>query len=395
MARPFEGIRIIDITHVLAGPFAAYQLGLMGADVIKVEHPDDPDQSRDSGSDNDLNHAGMGTGFLTQGSNKRAITLNLKTEDGREILKKLVACSDVLVENYRPGAFEGLGLGYEALLQVNPRLIYCSISAFGQDGVRREQTAYDHVIQATSGIMASTGTEEVNPIKIGAPAVDYATGTMGAFALASALFQRERTGRGQHIDLAMLGVAMMMQASLMTGYFRNGSEPKPHGNKQPFATNSAYDAKEGMVMIGASNIRQQARFWRAVERPDRRKTDNGAGVDAPEREAAIIADIIKTKTADEWEVYFQARHVPAARVRTMAEALADPHFQTRRVFHKFDSVSGIDGPLGVPLAAFKFAHGGPSIEHPPHEMGEDTDAVLGEHGYSAEDIAGFRRAGVI
>src|SRR5260370_5230390 len=122
--------------------------------------------------------------------------------------------------------------------------------------------------------MASTGTEEVNPIKIGAPAVDYATGTMAAFALASALFQRERTGTGQHIDLAMLGVAMMMQASLMTGYFRNGSEPKPHGNKQPFATNSAYDAKEGMVMIGASNIRQQARFWRAVERPDMIKTDN-------------------------------------------------------------------------------------------------------------------------
>ena len=395
MTRPFEGIRIIDITHVLAGPFAAYQLAVLGAEVIKVEHPDEPDQSREGGTDRALNRGNMGTSFLTQGSNKKSITLDLKTEAGRNILKKLVARADVLVENYRPGAFEALGLGYEALLKINPRLIYCSISAFGQDGVRREQTAYDHVIQATSGIMASTGTEEVNPIKIGAPAVDYATGTMGAFALASALFQRERTGKGQHIDLAMLGVAMMMQASLMTGYFRNGSEPKPHGNKQPFATNSAYDAKEGMVMIGASNIRQQARFWRAVERADMIKTDNEARVDDREREAEIIADIIKSKTADEWEVYFQARHVPAARVRTMAEALADPHFTERRVFHKFDSVAGIDGPLGVPLAAFKFAHGGPSIEHPPHEMGEDTDTVLAEHGYSAEEIAGFRRARVI
>ena len=395
MTRPFEGIRIIDITHVLAGPFAAYQLAVLGADVIKVEHPEEPDQSRETGTDRALNRCNMGTSFLTQGSNKRSITLDLKTETGRDILKKLVARADVLVENYRPGAFDALGLGYEALSKINPRLIYCSISAFGQDGVRREQTAYDHVIQATSGIMASTGTEEVNPIKIGAPAVDYATGTMGAFALASALFQRERTGKGQHIDLAMLGVAMMMQASLITGYFRNGSEPKPHGNKQPFATNSAYDAKEGMVMIGASNIRQQARFWRAVERPDMIKTDNEARVDDREREAAIIADIIKSKTADEWEVYFQARHVPAARVRTMAEALADPHFTERRVYHKFESVAGIDGPLGVPLAAFKFAHGGASIEHPPHEMGEDTDAVLAEHGYSAEEIAGFRRAGVI
>src|SRR6267378_3696944 len=358
MTRPFEGIRIIDITHVLAGPFAAYQLAVLGAEVIKVEHPDDPDQSRSSGTDRALNRGQMGTSFLTQGSNKRSITLDLKQESGREVLKRLVARADVLVENYRPGAFAALGLGYEAMAAINPRLVYCSISAFGQDGPRREQTAYDHVIQATSGLMAMTGTEEVNPIKIGAPAVDYATGTMAAFALASALFQRERTGTGQHIDLAMLGVAMMMQASLMTGYFRNGIEPKPHGNKQPFATNSAYDAKEGMVMIGASNIRQQARFWRAVERPDMIKTD-----------------IIKTKTADEWEVYFQARHVPAARVRTMAEALADPHFTARRVFHKFDAVPGLDGPVGVPLAAFKFAHGGPSIETAPREMGADSESV--------------------
>jgi len=395
MTRPFEGIRIIDITHVLAGPFAAYQLAVLGAEVIKVEHPDDPDQSRDGGTDRALNHAHMGTSFLTQGSNKRSITLDLKQEAGREVLRRLVARADVLVENYRPGAFEALGLGYEALLKINPRLIYCSISAFGQDGVRREQTAYDHVIQATSGIMASTGTEEVNPIKIGAPAVDYATGTMGAFALASALFQRERTGKGQHIDLAMLGVAMMMQASLMTGYFRNGTEPKPHGNKQPFATNSAYDAKDGMVMIGASNLRQQARFWRAVERPDMIKTDNEARVDDREREASIIADIIKSKTADEWEVYFQARHVPAARVRTMAEALADPHFKDRRVFHQFDSAPGVDGAFAVPLAAFKFTHGGPSIETPPREMGADNEAVLGELGYAAGEIAALRAAGAI
>src|SRR5215469_15264947 len=395
MTRPFEGINIIDITHVLAGPFAAYQLAVLGAEVIKVEHPNEPDQSRETGTDRALNRRNMGTSFLTQGSNKKSITLDLKTEAGREVLKKLVTRADVLVENYRPGAFEALGLGYEALLKINPRLIYCSISAFGQDGVRREQTAYDHVIQASSGIMAATGTEEVNPIKIGVPAVDYATGTMGAFALASALFQRERTGKGQHIDLAMLGVAMMMQASLLTGYFRNGTEPKPHGNKQPFATNSAYEAKEGMVMIGASNIRQQARFWRAVERADMIKTDNGARLDDREREAAVIADIIKTKTADEWETYFQARHVPAARVRTMPEAIADPHFVGRGVFHHFDEVPGIDGPLGVPLAAFKFAHGGPSIEHPPHEMGQDTDAVLGELGYSAAEIAQLRRSHVV
>ena len=395
MTRPFEGIRIIDITHVLAGPFAAYQLAVLGADVIKVEHPDDPDQSRDGGTDRALNRQHMGTSFLTQGSNKRSITLNLKTEPGREILKRLVAAADVLVENFRPGAFEALGLGYAAMSAINPRLIYCSISAFGQDGPRREQTAYDHVIQATSGLMAMTGTEEVNPIKFGAPAVDYATGTMGAFALASALFQRERTGKGQHIDLAMVGVAMMLMGSHLTGYMRTGAEPRPHGNKQPFATNSCYEAKDGLVMIGASNLGQQRRLWRVLERPDMIKDDNEAREADRAREAAVLADIFKTRTADEWEVYLQARHVPAARVRTMAEAVADPHFKTRGVFHHHASAPGIDGPFGVPLAAFKFAHGGPSIETPPPEFGADTDAVLAETGYVAEEIAEFRRAGVI
>src|SRR5262245_32860855 len=187
MTRPFEGIHIIDITHVLAGPFAAYQLAVLGADVIKVEHPDEPDQSRETGTDRALNRRNMGTSFLTQGSNKRSITLDLKTEEGREILKKLVARSDVLVENYRPGAFEALGLGYAAHAQLNARRISCKVSALGQDGMRREQTAYNRAIQATAGITASTGTAAVNPTKTAAPALDYAPGTMGAFALASAL----------------------------------------------------------------------------------------------------------------------------------------------------------------------------------------------------------------
>src|ERR1700730_8673943 len=213
MTRPFEGIRVIDITHVLAGPFAAYQLAVLGADVIKVEHPDDPDQSRGAGTDKELNRRNMGTAFLTQGSNQPTITLGLKLEKDRDMLKKLVVTADIFVENYRPGAFEALGLGYEALAAINPRLIYASFSAFRQHGPRGPQTAYDHVIQASSGIMAMTGSKDVHPIKFGAPAIDYATGMSGAFALASALFQRERTGRGQRIDMAMLDVAMILMGS--------------------------------------------------------------------------------------------------------------------------------------------------------------------------------------
>jgi crotonobetainyl-CoA:carnitine CoA-transferase CaiB-like acyl-CoA transferase len=243
--------------------------------------------------------------------------------------------------------------------------------------------------------MATTGTAEVNPIKFGSPAVDYATGTMGAFALASALFQRERTGRGQRIDLAMLDVAMILMSSHLTGYLRNGAEPKPSGNRHLHATNSCYAAKDGLVMLGASNLRQQRRLWQALERPEMAKRTNEEREDDREREAALLTDILRTRTADEWENFFQARHVPAARVRTLAEAVGDPQFATRGVTHHQRSAAGIDGAFDVPLAAFKFAHGGPSIETPPPELGADTDNVLAEHGYDADQIAAFRRAKVI
>jgi crotonobetainyl-CoA:carnitine CoA-transferase CaiB-like acyl-CoA transferase len=378
MTRPFEGIRVIDVTHVLAGPFAAYQLAVLGADVIKVEHPDDPDQSRGSGPDKALNRAHMGTGFLTQASNKRAITLDLKTEGDRTKLKKLVATADVFVENYRPGALDALGLGYDALAAINPRLIYASFSAFGQTGPRREQTAYDHVIQATSGIMAMTGTADVSPVMFGSPAIDYATGMTGAFALASALFQREKTGRGQRIDMAMLDVAMILMSSHMTGYLRNGTHPKPHGNRHAQATNGAYPTKSGLVMIGASNLRQQRRLWTVLGRPDMIKRSNDEREADHDRETAVLAEIMLTRTADEWEAFLQARHVPAARVRTMGEALADPQAASRGVVHRHAGAPGVEGGFSVPVAAFMFAHGGPRIDTPPPRLGEHNDEVFAE-----------------
>jgi crotonobetainyl-CoA:carnitine CoA-transferase CaiB-like acyl-CoA transferase len=380
--RPFEGIRIIDATHVLAGPFATYQLAVLGADVIKVEHPDDPDQSRGAGTDKELNRRNMGTAFLTQASNKRSITLDLKKEKDRGILKKLVATADVFVENYRPGAFEALGLGYDTFAVINPRLIYASFSAFGQKGPRGQQTAYDHVIQATSGIMAMTGTPEVNPVKFGSPAVDYATGMTGAFALSAALFQRERTGKGQHIDMSMLDVAIILMSSHLTGYLRNGVHPRPNGNRNPHATNSAYQASDGLIMLGASNLRQQRRLWTLLDRPDMIKKTNEERESDREREAAVLSEIMRTRTADEWEVFLQARHVPAARVRSMGEAVADPQLRSRGVIHRHAAGIGIDGAFGVPLAAFTFAHGGPRIDAPPPALGQHNAEIFEELGVS-------------
>lgn len=393
--RPFEGIKVIDVTHVLAGPFAAYQLAVHGADVIKVENPHDPDMVRILGSDAEDNARQMGSAFLTQASNKRAITLDLKCPEGSAVLKRLAATADVLVENFRPGALAALGLGYEDLATLNPRLIYASFSAFGQEGPRGNYTAYDHVIQANSGIMATTGEIGGRPIKFGSPVIDYATGTTGAFALATALFQRERTGRGQHIDMAMMDVALIMMASHITDFTRTGHHPEPHGHWQGFATGSCWPTQDGLLMLGAMSIAQQRRFWATLGRDDLTKTTHAERKTDEAREKQIVSETLLTRSADEWETFFQSRHIPAGRVRRLEEALEDPHLDHRAVLHHHEAAPGVGGGFAVPVAAFKLAHGSARIDSPPPTLGRDTDAVLSELGYSGAEIADLRVSGVI
>lgn len=395
--RPFDGVKILDCTHVLAGPFATYQLAVLGADVIKVDDPNEPDQQRESGADMALNKARMGTGFLTQGSNKRSLALNLKTEGAREVIRRLVRdWADVFVENYRTGAFKSLGLGYEDLSRIKPKLVYASMTAFGQDGPRGEQTAYDMVIQAMSGITASTGTETSGPIKTGAPIVDYATGTTGAFAISAALYQTLRTGKGQHVDLAMLDVGLMLQSSHITDYLHSGHHSRRVGNKMRFAAQCAYESKDGLVQLAASNSRQHRRFYNAIGEPE-----EAARCSVEERSKRfdekypVLVEKMKGKTADEWENYLQSNHVPAGRIRELRDALKDPQVQYRGLLHRHDSVPGVGKSLTVPVAAFKFAHDGPSVERPPARLGEHTDEILASVGYGATEIAALRSAGAI
>src|SRR5262249_36558305 len=298
----------------------------------------------------------------------------------RDILKKLVATADVFVENYRPGALEALGLSYEALSAINPRLIYASFSAFGDTGPRRERTAYDHVIQATSGIMAMTGTPSFNPVMFGAPAIDYATGTTGAFALPAALSQRERTARGKRIDMAMLAAPMTLMTPHPAAYLRTATHPNPHGTRHAHATNGAYETKDGLLMVGASNLRQQRRLWTVLERPDLVKRTNDEREQDHARETAVLTEILKTRTADEWEKFLQARHIPAARVRSMGEAVADPQIASRGVIHRHSSAPNIEGRFGVPVAAFTFAHDGPRIDTPPPAVGQHNEEIFAELG---------------
>ncbi|MBP2235538.1 crotonobetainyl-CoA:carnitine CoA-transferase CaiB-like acyl-CoA transferase [Sinorhizobium kostiense] len=396
MTRALAGFRVIDTTHVLAGPFASYQMAVLGADVIKVEDPSDPDQARLQGSDRDLSSAGMGTAFMAQASNKKAVALNLKTESGRDALKRLIETADVFVENYRPGAFEALGLGYEELRERNPSLIYCSISAFGSTGPRREQTGYDSVLQAFSGMMAMTGSDDGDPLKCGAPVVDYATGTTAAYAITAALLQRERNGgSGQFVDVSMLDVALVLCSPYVTGYLWNGSHPKPKGNRFPFATIGQYRASDAELMIAASNLEQQRRLWIALGREDLIKQNNNQRLDSHAEEEAALSSIIVTMPADYWEHFFRERRIPAARVRQLKEALADPQIASRPLLHKHSAPGTSTDGLVVPVAGFTMSKSAPGLSFPPQPLGAQTEEILRGIGFGSADLERLRAEGAI
>jgi len=236
----------------------------------------------------------------------------------------------------------------------------------------------------------------VNPIKTGAPVIDYATGTMCAFAISAALFQRERTGRGQYIDSAMLDVSLMLMGSHITSYLRSGNEPKPKGNRMDRASSQLYEAKDAPLMIAAGNRGQHERLFRAVGRPDiAAQSTHDEREELYDKQTEELQKIIAQRTADEWEQHLQGSHVPAGRVRRLSESLEDPQLKARNVLHRHEKIEGIEGPVTVPLAAFKFAHGGPSIETPPPRLGQHTDEVLASLGYSKTDIAALRAEGAI
>jgi crotonobetainyl-CoA:carnitine CoA-transferase CaiB-like acyl-CoA transferase len=397
MTRPFEGIKVIDMTHVLAGPFCAYQLALLGADVIKVEPPGGGDMLRRIGADRDLGADGMGTGFLAQGSNKRSLTLDLKTEAGQGVLRRLAERADVLIENYRPGALEALGLGCEDLKALNPRLVYCSLTGFGQTGPKGRHTAYDNVVQAASGVMCMTGTAAASPLKVGAPLIDYGTGTTAAFAIASALFQRASTGAGQHIDCAMLDTMLAFMSADVVGYLRSGVAPGPKGNgHDQWAAYSCYETKDGLLMLGVFTPGQSRRLWEALERPDLAALADWDAIEARRDEiAAALEDILATRTAEAWEEFLCERGLPAARVATMPEALAGEQVASGPLLHRFEGLAWAPDGLTVTTAGFRYEHGGPRIDTPPPTLGADTDAILAELDFGADEVARMRRDGVV
>lgn len=391
----FEGIRVLDLTHVLAGPFSTYQLAVLGADVIKIEQVDEMDMNREIGPVDELNEAGMGAHFQSQASNKRAMTLNLKSPEGKEIFLVLAKGADVIVENFRAGALRSLGLGYEDICAINPGIIYCSLTGFGQTGPKRAHGAFDNVIQAYSGFLNATGSEDGQAYAVGPPAIDYGTGAQAAFAISSALFRRERSGEGQWIDIAMLDAALMFMTSSVLNYALVGSVPKPSGSRSgPYACYGCFEASDGLLALGAVTPRQHTRMWKALGRDD--LAEEAAGLNLMdftklrERDEAILLDILKTRTANEWEQLFVEAGVPAARVRGLDEALTSEQVASRRVVGEIGEES-----LRRTVAAFACSADGPALRTPPPEHGQHTDEILASLGYGTEKIESWRQQGVI
>lgn len=402
--RPFRGIRVLDVTRVLASPFATYQLAILGAEVIKIE---DPKSGGDSlryrlGSDPAYGAIGMATLFLSQGANKKSMTLDLRTAEGQEIFRELARTSDVVVENLRAGTMERYGLGYDELVKLNPRLIYGSVTGYGQTGPKSRHPAYDPVVQAASGMMSITGTPGTGPLKAGAQVVDYGAGLAASFALATALFERERSGKGQRVDVSMLDTALVMMSSFVTDVLTAGSSPRPFGNASSAETfgNACFAcACGGMLAIAAIEEHHRQRLWKALGREDIPADPRFASNAACRANVAALHEemgrTFLTRTAQAWEDVLNDADVPAMRVRTIPEALRQPQIASRNLLHSIDAVDGIPGKVTVPLSPFMLSAGGAKVDSPPPRLGAHTDEILRSLGRTREDIDALRAKGVL
>ena len=399
MADLLKGLRVLDLTNVLAGPFCCYQLAQLGADVIKVEQPGTGDLARQLGADGELNERLMGASFLAQNAGKRSITLNLKHPEGRAVFLRLVATADVLVENFRPGVMDRLGLGFEALSTENPRLVYCAISGFGKDGPVAHYPAYDQIIQGLSGVMSITGDEQSAPLRVGYPVCDTVGGMTAGFAILAALIDRGRTGKGRMVDVSMLEATLATLGWQVSNWLIAGVRPGPIGNQNMTASPSgAFRTKTSLLNIAANRQQQFEALCEVIGRPDLARDPRF--VDREDRKRhrdALTAELesaLARRSAAEWSSLLNARGVPAGEVLSVPEALDHPQIAARNIRRTFNDVAGRE-TVTVLRSGFRLSDGDPGPERPPPELGQDTDVLLAELGYGEDARAKLRQGGAI
>ncbi|MDR7420551.1 MAG: CoA transferase [Armatimonadota bacterium] len=400
MPVPLDGVRVVDLTNVLAGPLCTFQLALLGADVIKVETPGTGDLARQLGADPALNRALMGSSFLAQNAGKRSVTINLKHPTGRRVFERLVASADVLVENLRPGVMVRLGLGYEHLSSINPSLIYCAISGFGQDGPLSANPAYDQIIQGLAGVMSVTGSAETGPLRVGFPICDAIGGMAAAFAVAGALRQRQQTGRGVFIDVSMLEATLTAMGWVVSNYLIAGEIPRPMGNENFTASPSGtFRTGSGILNIAANRQEQFECLCRLIGRPDLIEDPRFARREdrLRHREALTveIEEALAARPAAEWERLLNREGVPAGLVLSVPEILAHPQIVERGLVQCFDDVPGIGRAVKVTAAGFRLSGERPRAPGPPPRLGAHTDEILRGLGFDDGEIEGFRREGAV
>ncbi len=393
-AGPLDGLKVVDLSRHLAGPFAAMTLGDLGADVVKIEAPQRGDDTR--GYPPFWN--GISCYYLSANRNKRSLTLNLQTPEGQEIVRRLVQDADILIENFRPGAAERWGLGYEDLNSINPRLIYCAISAVGRDGPDRDRAGVDLLMQAYGGLMSITGEAGRPPVRVGTSVVDLTAGANAVQAILAALYVRERTGQGQLVESSLLEGQVSWLTYHAVSYFASGDVPERIGSSHAsVAPYGAYPTGDGFLVVAVASDALWRRFCGALERSDLvddpRFTSNAQRCENRDALDDVIVDVLADSGSAEWARRMDAAGVPCSPVNTIDTVLSLPQVAHRQMIVETPRTEIPD--LRLPGIAVKLTGTPGSIRRPPPLLGEHTDELLTSLEYSTEEIERLRSNGVV
>ena len=396
--RLLDGIRVLDLTNVLSGPFATLHLALLGAEVIKIEVPDGGDLARKLGNVPKYNKELLGTSFLAQNANKKSLTLNMKAEAGKEIFRRLLEKTDIVVENFRPGVMARLGFSYDEMCKINPRIIYCAISGFGQTGPDAFKPAYDQIIQGVSGVMAVNGDERLNPLRCGFPVCDTVGGMNAAFAIMAALYYREHTGEGQFIDIALLDSIMPLMGWVAANLLIGGQPPALLGNENFTAAPSGmFKTKDGYINIAANQQQQWEDLADELGVPELKTDPRFQERDTRKGNRFLLNPLLEAKLVQQptahWVEVLNAKGIPSGDVVSLEAALTSEQAQHRQVIEEVEQ-PGI-GPVKIFNLTARFSKTPGMIELPPPRLSEHTEEILRELGYSEEEIGRLHEQKVI